>query len=80
MDYEDAMRKARLFNKKMDAVDRMNGVSTPRECSLAEFIRTIMAAIESGIRIESWSSVAEAQAMIEELLDVCLEVQNDSMD
>jgi hypothetical protein len=46
---ERLLAKARKVNAERDIIDRKNGFATPHDSGLAEWLRTIMTAIASGL-------------------------------
>jgi hypothetical protein len=67
-DYEALMDEARLTNAFRDETDRRNGFATPT--SGRDLVTTVMLALKAGIVTGDWTCVAEAQAMLEELVGV----------
>lgn len=70
MDYDKLMAQARATNAERDRIDREQGNATPLEAGPEAHIGTIAAAIEAGIRTGDWNCIAEAQAMILEVVDL----------
>lgn len=68
MDYDKLMRTARQTNAKRDEGERESGFAAPPDNEPSMFLRTAMAAIECGIRTDDWESIAEAQAMLEQVI------------
>lgn len=68
MDYDKLMAKARKTNSRRDQLDREAGFSAPHECDPSIHVATVMGALEAAIRSRDWNCVAEAQAMLEQLL------------
>ena len=69
MNYEQIMKQARATNRKRDASDRKHGLAAPSDVPLVIHLQTVMFAIEAGIKRDDWGCVAEAQGMLEEIMD-----------
>jgi hypothetical protein len=67
--FEQLVRKARRVNAERDRIDRKNGRAAPPDCPPGVHIRTVMAALESGMKTGDWPCVAEGYAMLEQYLD-----------
>lgn len=67
MNYEELITKARATNKKRDQDEREVGFKAVSDCTPDLQLRTAMSAIQCGIAIGDWDSIAEAQAMLEHL-------------
>ena len=63
------MAKAWATNVARDKMDRTCGVPPPCECGPAVYLSAAINAIETGIKVEAWDSVAEGLAMLEDLRD-----------
>lgn len=68
MNYTRLMEAARRTNAARTATERRRGFATPDDGPISEHIRTAMMAIEAGITIGSWTNIAEAQAMLEDVV------------
>jgi hypothetical protein len=67
MNYQELMAQARKTNKERDQDERAVGFQAASDGTPDLQLRTAMSAIECGIKIEDWSCIAEAQAMLEHL-------------
>lgn len=68
-DFAAIVAKARKRIRKMDSVEHEAGFATPADCgSLAE-LRTIMFALEAGIRGQEWKCVSEAYVMLTDVIN-----------
>lgn len=70
MDYEKLMTKARETNAKRDQMDKEAGFATPWQAGADAVLLTIRDAIKCGIVTNNWSNVAEAQAILEKMIEV----------
>ncbi len=69
MDYKNMMGIARETNRERDEMDRrISSSGAVSDLSPSMIIRTAMAAIEAGIVTDDFETVAEGQAMLEELM------------
>jgi hypothetical protein len=75
MDYDRLMRKARRHNRKLDAVDARYGNASPSQVVPSLQVRTVMSAIECGIKTGDWNCVAEGQAMLETLVEMVFDAE-----
>jgi len=68
MDYEKLMKKARKKNAQFDQVDAGHGHASPQESGLLIWLDTAEAAIQCGIKIGDWATVAEGLAMLQDAI------------
>lgn len=66
--FERLMTAARRTNRERDEMDRKMGVATPLDVGPTETVRTAIAALEAGLKMRSLTAMAEAVAMLEEML------------
>lgn len=66
--FETLMETARATNRERDEIDRQVGVATPLQAGPRAVVRTAVTALEAGLNTRSISPVAEAVAMLEEML------------
>jgi hypothetical protein len=74
-DYKKLMAKARQTNAKRDETDREGYFATPDYGPLSQMLKTAMSAVEAGIITADWNAVAEGQAMLEQLMQRCMNVE-----
>lgn len=66
--FEALVSTARRTNAERDNADRAAGFAAPVDGGdLSMQLRTVLCALECGIEIEDWDSVAEGYAMLERL-------------
>jgi hypothetical protein len=65
MGYEEIMAKARANVAEMDAIDCKSVGSMPLSIALG----TVSTALESAIRLQDWNVAAEAQVMLESVME-----------
>lgn len=66
--YQEMMIEATVRNARMDKADRAAGFATPAEAGDRLLLATIASGIESGMRAQDWQTVAEAQAMLLQMI------------
>ena len=66
-DFDVLIRKARATNRRRDASERRSGFASPSDGPLDLTLRTVMSALEAGIRTDDWDCIAEGFAMLEDL-------------
>jgi hypothetical protein len=66
-EFADIMERARQTNRHRDAIAKSCRSQVPRECGPAMYLAAAMEAVETGVRVTDWDSVAEGLAMLEDL-------------
>lgn len=66
--YDDLMEKAREINKKRDKDDEQMLYAAPSNNEVWKHLRVAYEAIKSGMITDDWQAIAEAQAMIEQII------------
>lgn len=66
--FTEMIGKARSTNVKRDGQDRKHGFAAPVDCTYDVQLRTVMSAIEAGMRGDDWTCIAEAYCMAEDLV------------
>jgi hypothetical protein len=66
--YEKLLKRARRINAVRDAMDRSHGFAPPADCSWEVQVKTVISALQAGITHRNWDCVAEAQAMLEDMV------------
>ena len=66
--FEQLMEAAREVNRERDEEERKLGLLTPLEAGPEKAVKTIIAALETGVKTNSLTPIAEAAVMLEDLL------------
>lgn len=66
--FERLIARARVVNTERDLHDQEYGFATPWESGPVEYLRVAKCAIEAGIRVRDWKTVAEGYVMLEDCL------------
>ena len=65
-EYEALLKKAKRTNQQRDRHDRKVGFAAPGDASLRVYFRTVLSALEAGMRMEDWPCVAEGYVMLQD--------------
>ncbi|HVP96915.1 hypothetical protein [Methanoregula sp.] len=76
MDYNSVMKEARKYVKDTCNIDSGQCFGSPG-VTLMSFVTTAMSAIQSGITTDSFETVAEGQAILEQAVEI---LKNNPMD
>jgi len=65
--YRSIVKQARETNRVRDVIDRSNGFGAPCDQSTHIQIRTVIAAIDAGLRLRNWDCIAEGFVMLDDI-------------
>lgn len=66
-EFANIMEKARQTNRHRDATDKACRTLPARECGPAVYLAAATVAVECGLRVRDWDTIAEGLAMLEDL-------------
>lgn len=67
MEFNELIKNAKARTKEMDATDRESGFAADSDTPGWMRLRTVMFALEAGLKTEDWDCVAEAYVTLEEV-------------
>ena len=62
------IKKAQKTNQSRSKIDRKTGFAPPEDCPIDNHVHTVLNAIEAGIVLEDWNTIAEAYDMLKTAL------------
>jgi hypothetical protein len=65
--HAEIMDRARRTNRERDRIDKLTGCQVPRDGGAGPYLAAAISAIDCGLLVHDWASVAEGLAMLHDL-------------
>lgn len=85
-EFTQFVEQAAQQNRDMSDAEHQSGFAPPEDCTIPHHLRTVVSALEAGIRVHDWTCVGQAYVLLKDavrrlktttILEVLMDMKNE---